>query len=561
MRKHYQIALSLVLALALLLAAPSLTVKADPEVVGQDETTAVEAPASTGEGYEGTDAVDSESTDSPDISADGRQEAEADSQDATIESEEDAASPTEVDTPALEEEPALDEEATLEEDTTAVEEPIVAPSVAWSTHVQRDGTKTGTISDSTRVTTLGTTGRSLRLEAISLKLSGVEGGITYRAHVQKVGWQGWASDGRLSGTTGRSLRLEAIQIKLTGAVAEQFDIYYRAHIQRYGWLGWAKNGEVAGSSGASLRLEAIQVVLVPKDGDASAYQSSGVAYVCSGAVSSQAHLASVGWQGWRTGESTVGIAKSSTRLEAIRIKLDSTVSGGITYRAHVQRVGWQGWVSNGAIAGTTGKSLRLEAIQIKLTGELSRYYDIYYRAYVQGGGWLGWAKNGETAGSSGCSLRMGALQIRIVPKGTTVSSSKPACMSSALTLSQSPSRSRRIVNAALRTPSTPSGYCAAWVQIVYANAGQGTVRGDACDLWARMPSDPSRVRLTPGMAIAVRHSRTDRSTASYIYGHVGIYLGNGRVLHSYKGRMLNESIDLWIAKYDPYGEARWGFLN
>jgi uncharacterized protein YjdB len=74
----------------------------------------------------------------------------------------------------------------------------------------------------------------------------------------------WVSNGALSGTEGRSLRLEAIQIRLTGTAASQYDIYYRVHAQNFGWMGWAKNGQSAGTAGYSYRLEAIQIVLVPK---------------------------------------------------------------------------------------------------------------------------------------------------------------------------------------------------------------------------------------------------------------------------------------------------------
>jgi uncharacterized protein YjdB len=72
----------------------------------------------------------------------------------------------------------------------------------------------------------------------------------------------------MAGTSGKSKRLEAIRIKLTGEIAEHYDVYYRVHAQTFGWMGWAKNGEAAGTAGYSKRLEAIQIVLVPKGGKA-----------------------------------------------------------------------------------------------------------------------------------------------------------------------------------------------------------------------------------------------------------------------------------------------------
>jgi uncharacterized protein YjdB len=141
-----------------------------------------------------------------------------------------------------------------------------SPVVSYRTHVQSIGWQ-GWKSNKALS---GTTGKSKRLEAINIKLSNLPttGGITYRTHVQTYGWQGWKSNGALSGTTGKKKRLEAIQIKLTGNMAKEYDIYYRVHAQKFGWMGWAKNGASAGTAGYSYRLEAIQIVLVPKGGKA-----------------------------------------------------------------------------------------------------------------------------------------------------------------------------------------------------------------------------------------------------------------------------------------------------
>ena len=92
----------------------------------------------------------------------------------------------------------------------------------------------------------------------------VPGGITYSAHVQGVGWQGWRSDGTTAGLAGKGKRLEAIRIKLTGELAKKYDVRYRVHCQRVGWTKWARNGAVAGTTGRSLRAEAIEVRIVPK---------------------------------------------------------------------------------------------------------------------------------------------------------------------------------------------------------------------------------------------------------------------------------------------------------
>ena len=98
--------------------------------------------------------------------------------------------------------------------------------------------------------------------------SSVIGGIEYCTHVQTYGWQDWVQNGTISGTTGKSKRLEAIRIRITGDLAKEYDVYYRVHAQTYGWLGWAKNGESAGTEGYSKRLEAIEIVLVRKGNSA-----------------------------------------------------------------------------------------------------------------------------------------------------------------------------------------------------------------------------------------------------------------------------------------------------
>ena len=139
-------------------------------------------------------------------------------------------------------------------------------SVLYRTHVQNVGwqnfMRDGEVA--------GTSGRSLRLEGINIKLGGAvgSGGVKYRTHVQNIGWQSWVSNGRMAGTSGRGLRLEAIEIELTGAAAGKYDVYYRVHCQNIGWMGWAKNGQRAGTAGYSYRLEAVQIRLVPKGGAA-----------------------------------------------------------------------------------------------------------------------------------------------------------------------------------------------------------------------------------------------------------------------------------------------------
>lgn len=143
--------------------------------------------------------------------------------------------------------------------------PFIYKMIKYKTHVQNIGWQ-GEKADGEMS---GTTGQSLRLEAIKIQLSSsIDGGIVYKTHVQDYGWQNFVANGQASGTSGQAKRLEAIQMQLTGNAMNQYDLYYRVHAQNFGWLGWAKNGESAGTAGYSYRLEGIQIVLVPKGGNA-----------------------------------------------------------------------------------------------------------------------------------------------------------------------------------------------------------------------------------------------------------------------------------------------------
>ena len=134
-------------------------------------------------------------------------------------------------------------------------------SVSYQTHVQNIGWQNFAKNGETA----GTTGASLRLEAVKLRVSGDSKlGVKYRTHVQHLGWQSYVANGTMNGSTGMSLRLEAVEMELTGAHKSLYDIYYRVHVQNYGWLDWAKNGAPAGSEGLSLRMEAMEVVVLPK---------------------------------------------------------------------------------------------------------------------------------------------------------------------------------------------------------------------------------------------------------------------------------------------------------
>ena len=90
------------------------------------------------------------------------------------------------------------------------------------------------------------------------------GDVTYRTHIQNIGWQDIKKDGELAGTQGKSLRLEAMNINLSNKYSSLFKIKYQVHVQNIGWQDWKTDGELAGTEGRALRLEAIQIKIVPK---------------------------------------------------------------------------------------------------------------------------------------------------------------------------------------------------------------------------------------------------------------------------------------------------------
>lgn len=123
--------------------------------------------------------------------------------------------------------------------------------VAARGHVQDIGWL-GWVADSQ---TVGTTGKSLRLEAIELR-----GGVgRVSAHVQDIGWMPAVPNGATAGTTGRSLRMEAIRVS---SDVPGWAIGCRAHVQNIGWMPWVADGQVCGTTGRSLRLEAVQLRLI-----------------------------------------------------------------------------------------------------------------------------------------------------------------------------------------------------------------------------------------------------------------------------------------------------------
>lgn len=115
-----------------------------------------------------------------------------------------------------------------------------------------------------------------------------------------------------------------------------------------------------------------------------------------------------------------------------------------------------------------------------------------------------------------------------------------------------------VVAACMTTPSPGMNWCAAWVTNVFRNAGVGTYYGNACDMYASWCYSSDLSELQPGMIVAV--SSNSCGIAGALYGHVGIYIGNGLVMENI-GYIATTPIDSWISYYGTVVTPRWGWLG
>lgn len=116
---------------------------------------------------------------------------------------------------------------------------------------------------------------------------------------------------------------------------------------------------------------------------------------------------------------------------------------------------------------------------------------------------------------------------------------------------------KKIVNAAYITPSPGAGWCAMWVSQVYQNVGLGYIGGNACDMYRNYTFTSDRSKLKVGMLVAVESSSSG-SSAGLTYGHVGIYIGDGKVIDNI-GRIRVTTLDDWIATFCKHHPVGFGF--
>lgn len=99
--------------------------------------------------------------------------------------------------------------------------------------------------------------------------------------------------------------------------------------------------------------------------------------------------------------------------------------------------------------------------------------------------------------------------------------------------------------------SAGSGYCQAWVADVYqaVTGSRGSAHCALCaaDMWA-VSQDFSKIQV----------GATVYGYASNPYGHVGIYIGNGKVIHNLSGTVKVQSLESWVKDFKGFA---WGWEN
>lgn len=124
------------------------------------------------------------------------------------------------------------------------------------------------------------------------------------------------------------------------------------------------------------------------------------------------------------------------------------------------------------------------------------------------------------------------------------------------------SAQQEVITSATNTGFQGTGWCAMWVSKVFAGAGFEYPGGNADDMYRDWCTSSNQADLKPGMIIAVAPSG---ATGNH-YGHVGIYIGNGQVMHN-ADSVRTDSLDYWISTYGPEGShphsnpVKWGWMQ
>lgn len=318
---------------------------------------------------------------------------------------------------------------TDEENTNENEDPIMLLSedenklgVTYRTHVENIGWQDYVKNEEMA----GTSGKSYRLEGINIKLIGNNDSnlkIKYQVHVQNIGWQDWKTDGEMAGTQGLSYRLEGIKIKLEST--EEYSVKYRVHVQNIGWQDWKTDGEMAGTQGQSLRLEAIQIKIVPKvkksiitlqnlSDKQTFYNPSSINVI--------------GWKMANVSNTKIKAYVDNTQIDENAItykKRDDVISAmnekGYGTDKENPNPGFEFAINSSnmtegehsiKIVLCTSNDEILEQTSARIY--IDRQLHVQYRAHVENIGWQNYVKDGDMVGTSGKCYRVEALNINLI---------------------------------------------------------------------------------------------------------------------------------------------------
>ena len=104
---------------------------------------------------------------------------------------------------------------------------------------------------------------------------------------------------------------------------------------------------------------------------------------------------------------------------------------------------------------------------------------------------------------------------------------------------------KAIVNAALATPWPGADLCATWVSHVYQQAGLGYPTGNGNSILAGYATSSDWANIKVGQIISAQYGS---GSAGAIYGHTGIYIGDGKVMDSISSGIRTSSLTDWIAE-------------
>ena len=290
-------------------------------------------------------------------------------------------------------------------------------------------------------TIIGSTGKSLSLQAINATLNNNDGyKLQYRTYLSNQGWSDWSNQGSVSGVTSGDNEIKAVMFRIIqdlsissvtlnkqettlvkGASETLKATINPSDTTDSKVLTWTtsdskvatvdSNGKVTGVSEGNATI-----TVRTSNGKTASCKVTVIKQVSS--VVYKTYIEGYGWQDLKKDGELSGTSGESKRIEAIRIALENQkYSGDIEYQSHVVGIGWQSKRKNGELSGTEGQSKRIEAVRINLTGEMEKNYDVYYRVFAQDYGLLDWAKNGASAGTEGLSKRIETIEIMLVKKG------------------------------------------------------------------------------------------------------------------------------------------------